>query len=93
VKLGCVEFTRDPTPSGFGGCQDPPIGVPSTWKYTDRCITEENATTSLAGQTVLVTGANRGMGREYVSQLLGRGVTKVYAAAPTHGRSTSRSRG
>ena len=37
--------------------------------------------TSLADQTVLVTGANRGMGREYVAQLLGRGVTKVYAAA------------
>jgi NAD(P)-dependent dehydrogenase (short-subunit alcohol dehydrogenase family) len=37
--------------------------------------------TSLAGQTVLVTGANRGMGREYVGQLLDRGVTKVYAAA------------
>jgi NAD(P)-dependent dehydrogenase (short-subunit alcohol dehydrogenase family) len=37
--------------------------------------------TALAGQTVLVTGANRGMGREYVTQLLDRGVAKVYAAA------------
>jgi len=37
--------------------------------------------TSLADQTVLVTGANRGMGREYVAQLLDRRVTKVYAAA------------
>jgi NAD(P)-dependent dehydrogenase (short-subunit alcohol dehydrogenase family) len=37
--------------------------------------------TTLANQTVLVTGANRGMGREYVAQLLDRGVTKVYAAA------------
>jgi NAD(P)-dependent dehydrogenase (short-subunit alcohol dehydrogenase family) len=37
--------------------------------------------TALAGQTVLITGANRGMGREYIGQLLGRGVTKVYAAA------------
>src|SRR5437763_3601198 len=37
--------------------------------------------TQLAAQTVLVTGANRGMGREYVSQLLDRGVAKVYAAA------------
>lgn len=37
--------------------------------------------TTLAGQTVLVTGANRGMGREYVTQLLDRGVAKVYAAA------------
>ncbi len=37
--------------------------------------------TSLNGQTVLVTGANRGMGREYIGQLLNRGVSKVYAAA------------
>jgi NAD(P)-dependent dehydrogenase (short-subunit alcohol dehydrogenase family) len=37
--------------------------------------------TNLAQQTVLVTGANRGMGREYVAQLLDRGVAKVYAAA------------
>ncbi|WP_431233083.1 SDR family oxidoreductase [Mycolicibacterium psychrotolerans] len=37
--------------------------------------------TALAGQAVLVTGANRGMGREYVTQLLDRGVAKVYAAA------------
>ena len=37
--------------------------------------------TSLARQTVLVTGANRGMGREYIGQLLDRGAAKVYAAA------------
>ena len=37
--------------------------------------------TALADQTVLVTGANRGMGREYVRQLLERGVSRVYAAA------------
>lgn len=37
--------------------------------------------TTLAGQTVLVTGANRGMGHEYIGQLLDRGVAKVYAAA------------
>lgn len=37
--------------------------------------------TTLAHQTVLVTGANRGMGRAYVAQLLERGVAKVYAAA------------
>jgi NAD(P)-dependent dehydrogenase (short-subunit alcohol dehydrogenase family) len=37
--------------------------------------------TSLHNQTVLVTGANRGMGRHYVTQLLDRGVAKVYAAA------------
>ncbi|MBN7304468.1 SDR family oxidoreductase [Mycobacteroides abscessus subsp. bolletii] len=37
--------------------------------------------TTLDGQTVLVTGANRGMGREYVTQLLSRGAAKIYAAA------------
>jgi NAD(P)-dependent dehydrogenase (short-subunit alcohol dehydrogenase family) len=37
--------------------------------------------TALAERAVLVTGANRGMGREYVGQLLDRGVRKVYAAA------------
>lgn len=37
--------------------------------------------TSLHNQTVLVTGANRGMGRHYVTQLLDRGVSRVYAAA------------
>ncbi|TPG37340.1 SDR family oxidoreductase [Mycolicibacterium hodleri] len=42
--------------------------------------------TSLRDQTVLVTGANRGMGREYVTQLLDRGVAKVYAAARDTGQ-------
>lgn len=37
--------------------------------------------TTITGQTALVTGANRGMGREYVAQLLDRGIAKVYAAA------------
>jgi NAD(P)-dependent dehydrogenase (short-subunit alcohol dehydrogenase family) len=37
--------------------------------------------TQLAAQTALVTGANRGLGREFVNQLLERGVAKVYAAA------------
>ena len=37
--------------------------------------------TSLVDQTVLVTGANRSMGHEYVTQLLGRGVSNVYAAS------------
>jgi NAD(P)-dependent dehydrogenase (short-subunit alcohol dehydrogenase family) len=35
----------------------------------------------LRGVTALVTGANRGLGREIVSSLLRRGVGKVYAAA------------
>ena len=37
--------------------------------------------TQLANQTALVTGANRGIGREFVRQLLDRGVAKVYVAA------------
>ena len=37
--------------------------------------------TTLQGQSVLVTGANRGMGRHYVTQLLDRGAARVYAAA------------
>jgi NAD(P)-dependent dehydrogenase (short-subunit alcohol dehydrogenase family) len=37
--------------------------------------------TSLVDPTVLVTGAKRGMGREYVTQLLGRGVSNADAAS------------
>lgn len=37
--------------------------------------------TALQHQTALVTGANRGLGREFVRQLLARGVDKVYATA------------
>ncbi len=37
--------------------------------------------TQLVAQTALVTGANRGLGREFVNQLLERGATKVYAGA------------
>ncbi|SEP75536.1 SDR family oxidoreductase [Microlunatus flavus] len=35
----------------------------------------------LAGATVLVTGANGGLGREFVAQVLERGAVKVYASA------------
>lgn len=35
----------------------------------------------IAGSVALVTGANRGMGRHYVEQLLERGAAKVYATA------------
>lgn len=37
--------------------------------------------TTIADRTVLVTGANRGLGREFVDQFLARGAAKVYAAA------------
>src|SRR5690348_6869959 len=33
------------------------------------------------GAVALVTGANRGLGREFVKQLVERGATKVYATA------------
>jgi NAD(P)-dependent dehydrogenase (short-subunit alcohol dehydrogenase family) len=35
----------------------------------------------IAGSIALVTGANRGLGREFAVQLLERGATKVYATA------------
>lgn len=38
---------------------------------------------SLAGRTVLVTGANGGLGERFVAQALARGAGKVYAAART----------
>ncbi|MCW2752268.1 MAG: putative short-chain dehydrogenase/reductase [Aeromicrobium sp.] len=37
--------------------------------------------TALSGSVALVTGANRGIGKEFVQQLLDRGAAKVYAAA------------
>ncbi|GAA0562263.1 SDR family oxidoreductase [Paractinoplanes ferrugineus] len=35
----------------------------------------------ISGAIALVTGANRGIGREFAAQLIERGATKVYAAA------------
>jgi NAD(P)-dependent dehydrogenase (short-subunit alcohol dehydrogenase family) len=35
----------------------------------------------IAGQTVLVTGANRGLGRALVDEVLRRGAKRVYAAS------------
>jgi len=40
-------------------------------------------TQSLSGRTVLVTGANGGLGEQFVTQAIERGATKVYAAART----------
>jgi NAD(P)-dependent dehydrogenase (short-subunit alcohol dehydrogenase family) len=42
---------------------------------------EIKMTTKLEGSVVLVTGANGGLGVEFVAQSLARGATKVYAAA------------
>ncbi|MFF1635967.1 SDR family oxidoreductase [Leifsonia sp. NPDC058248] len=39
--------------------------------------------TDISGQIALVTGANRGLGAEFVSALLERGAAKVYAAVRT----------
>ena len=39
--------------------------------------------TELRGCTALVTGANRGVGRALVDELLARGAAKVYAGART----------
>lgn len=36
---------------------------------------------NISGSTVLITGANRGIGAEYVRQLRDRGARKIYAAA------------
>lgn len=36
---------------------------------------------NITGQTALVTGANRGIGEQFVLELLGRGAAKVYAAS------------
>ena len=35
----------------------------------------------IEGRTVLVTGANRGLGRHFIDALLARGAGQVYAAA------------
>ena len=36
---------------------------------------------AIAGKTVLVTGANRGLGRALVDEALRRGAERVYAAS------------
>jgi NAD(P)-dependent dehydrogenase (short-subunit alcohol dehydrogenase family) len=44
---------------------------------------QEHDMTSIQGATVLVTGANGGLGAEFVRQALGRGAATVYATART----------
>ena len=49
--------------------------------------------TTLNGSTVLITGANGGLGTEFVRQALDRGATRVYATARTpHARPDDPSR-
>lgn len=48
--------------------------------YRSLMITNAEASSPLAGSVALVTGANRGLGRHLVAQLLERGAAKVYAA-------------
>jgi NAD(P)-dependent dehydrogenase (short-subunit alcohol dehydrogenase family) len=40
-----------------------------------------STTASIEGKTVLVTGANRGLGRALVDEALSRGASRVYAAS------------
>ncbi|MGH2886914.1 MAG: SDR family NAD(P)-dependent oxidoreductase, partial [Solirubrobacteraceae bacterium] len=40
-----------------------------------------NSPTTMEGRSVLITGANRGLGRELVQEALRRGAARVYAAA------------
>ena len=65
------------------GVLSPIAGSPtrSSNRHPQRPILSGVLMTLLAGQNALVTGANRGMGREYVTQLLDRGVATVYATA------------
>lgn len=45
--------------------------------------TTRHSGTPIAGRTVLVTGANRGLGSALVQEALDRGADRVYAAART----------
>jgi NADP-dependent 3-hydroxy acid dehydrogenase YdfG len=40
-----------------------------------------NGSTTIAGRTVFVTGANRGLGQALVEEALTRGAARVYAGA------------
>ena len=42
---------------------------------------------TIAGKTVLVTGASRGIGRALVEEALARGAARVYAGTPAAGPS------
>ena len=39
------------------------------------------STTTISGKSVLVTGANRGLGQALVDEALRRGASRVYAAS------------
>jgi NAD(P)-dependent dehydrogenase (short-subunit alcohol dehydrogenase family) len=44
-------------------------------------VTKSNHDSRIAGRIAIVTGANRGIGRQFVNELLERGASKVYATA------------
>ena len=80
-------------PSRCRLCSPSPIFLVSGGKSRSRIATDpaENPTQSRKGfklmdlhdSVAVVTGSNRGLGREFVAQLLGRGAKKVYATART----------
>ena len=59
-----------------------PLDATYTYSHREDPVRySKEAIVELSGSTVLVTGANRGMGRHFAEQALDRGAAKVYATA------------